>query len=69
MQYLAFLAHPISQKLAILFLYMVVGAGVQHGYLPPEVKEWLSAHILEALALSLGLGHVMPEAAKWGTSK
>lgn len=69
MQYLAFLSSPFAQKLAILILYMVVGAGAQHGYLPPEVKEWLSAHTVEALALALGLGHVMPEAAKRGAGK
>jgi hypothetical protein len=69
MQFPAFLSSPLAQKLAILALYMIVGAGVQQGYLPPEVKEWLSAHTLEALALALGLGHVMPEAAKRDAGK
>jgi hypothetical protein len=57
------LSSPVLRKLAILALYGVVGVLVQRGYLPPEVKTWLGEHGLEVLALAMGVGHVLPEAA------
>lgn len=52
------------RKFYLLALYAVVGAALQAGVLPPEWVAFLKENTVQALAIALGLGHVLPEAAK-----
>lgn len=61
---MSFLSSPKFRKFAILLAYAVVGAAVQAGYLPPEIRSWLSENALEAILVAMGVGHILPEAAR-----
>lgn len=55
---------PALKKFLILSGYALLGAAAQAGLIPVSVVEFVRDHVIEVVALSVGLGHILPEAGR-----
>lgn len=60
------LGSRIAKKAYVVAAYALLGALVKAEVISPEVEAFLRDNALEMLFVTLGLGHVIPEAAKAG---